>query len=100
MGGVERISQESQLEQKDVYKNQLQGNKKWLYIWRSDDGKVCQGGQQGGQHGEECGSWPGGELCHHRPDFHLNVVVLSLFQYLAGQQSAPYMTSVGSKLEE
>ena len=26
--GVERISQESQLEQKDVYKNQLQGNKK------------------------------------------------------------------------
>jgi len=31
MGGVERISQESQqLEQKDVYKNQLQENKKWL----------------------------------------------------------------------
>jgi len=29
MGGVERISQESQqLEQKDVYKNQLQGNRK------------------------------------------------------------------------
>ena len=27
--GVERISQESQLEQKDVYKNQLQGNKKF-----------------------------------------------------------------------
>ena len=27
--GVERISQESQLEQKDVYKNQLQGNKKY-----------------------------------------------------------------------
>jgi len=28
MGGVERISQESQLEQKDVYKNQLQGKRK------------------------------------------------------------------------
>jgi len=27
MGGVKRISQESQLEQKDVYKNQMQGNK-------------------------------------------------------------------------
>ena len=26
---MERISQESQLEQKDVYKNQLQGNKKF-----------------------------------------------------------------------
>ena len=71
---------------------------KTLKIWRSDDGKVCQGGQQ--QHGEEWGSWPGGELCHDRPDFHLNVVVLSLFQYLAGHQSAPYMTSVGSKPEE
>merc|ERR1712211_142383 len=38
--------------------------------------------------------------CAHRPDFHLNVVVLSLFQYLAGHQSAPYMTFVGSKPEE
>jgi len=69
---------------------------KTQYIWRSGDGKVCQGGQ----HGKEWGSWPEGELCHHCPDFHLNVVVLSLFQYLAGHQSAPYMTSVGSKLEE
>merc|ERR1712107_724115 len=71
---------------------------KALNIWRSDDGNVCQGGRQ--QHGEECGSWSEGELCHHHLDFHLNVVVLSLFQYLAGHQSAPYMTFVVSKPEE
>merc|ERR1712004_761100 len=96
-GSVRRVSlnKKTFIRMKEIRSDSFQ---KGLNIWRSDDGKVCQGGRQ--QHGEECDSWPGGELCHHYPDFHLNVVVLSLFQYLAGHQSAPYMTSVGSKLEE
>jgi len=40
MGGVERISQESQLEQKDVCKNQLQGNKKKQLFKNTDDLEV------------------------------------------------------------